>query len=76
MRKKEKEDELPEGAPTDEALAEVLHARRLLDELLDLGLDGEGNGRLEVASGQLVRDSVDDLHRVLVFDFATVGAWR
>jgi len=65
---------LTESTPSNEALAEVLHARRLLDEFLNLGVDGEDDGSLEVSTGELVLDSLDDLDGVFVLDFSTVGA--
>lgn len=70
------EQEKEQGrTPPDKALAQILHARRLLNELLDLRVDGESDGRLEVSTGELVRDPVDDLDGVLVLGFAAVGAW-
>jgi hypothetical protein len=65
----------PQGrTPADEALAEILHACRLLDQLLDLDVDREDDRGLEVAASELVLDALDDLDRVLVLDFAAVDA--
>ena len=47
----------PERTPTREALAEVLERSGLLDELLNLLLDGERKIRVEVTSGELGFDA-------------------
>lgn len=64
---------LTESTPSDETLAEVLHARRLLDEFLNLSVDGKNDGGFEVSTSELVLDSLDDLDGVFVLNFSTVG---
>lgn len=58
---------LPEGAPANVALAEILVAGGLLYQQVDLLLDGDYLVYLrEVAAGQLVPDPVDDGEGALV----------
>ena len=57
---------LPEGAPPDVALAEVLVVGRLLDQPVDLLCDVECLFAREVPAGQLVSHALDDVQRLPV----------
>ena len=57
---------LPERAPPDVALAEVLVVGRLLDQPVDLLCDVECLFAREVPAGQLVSHALDDVQRLPV----------
>ena len=57
---------LPERAPSDIALAEVLVVGRLLDQPVDLLGDVERLLAREVPAGQLVPHALDDVQRLPV----------
>ena len=57
---------LPEGAPPDVALAEVLVVGRLLDQPVDLLGDVECLLAREVPASQLVPHALDDVQRLPV----------
>ena len=65
---------LPEGAPADVGLAEVLVIRGLLDEPHHLLRDVERHWRVKVAPRQLVADAVHDVQSLLVQGLGLVVA--
>ena len=57
---------LPERTPPDVALAQVLIVGGLADQEVDLILDTQAILRVEVATGQLVANALDDVQSLLV----------